>query len=149
MAKIPSYIKNKLAEWVSNDDEDKEDDKEESLEDNSKSKKKKKEIQPKVIKISIPSFKKKNSSKTSIKKVIENKEETSEQIIPEKNTSKTNSKFNISLEDLKTISTALDYFKKFLIKKGQKTRAKEVEDIDERLYHFIMKMEEAKKQKNK
>lgn len=153
MAKLPSYIKNKLADWVSNED-DKEGIEEENLDKETKSKKKKKEVQPKVIKISLPSFKKKEKSKNSQLKESKPKEfkrsqkEVESKSVPKTDVSKTNAKFNISLEDLKTISTALDYFKKFLLKKGQKNRAEEVEDIDERLYHFIMKMEEAKKSKD-
>ncbi len=51
------------------------------------------------------------------------------------------SKLNISLEDLKIISTALLYYKRNLAKMGEMERASDVARIDEKFYQLISLLE--------
>lgn len=53
----------------------------------------------------------------------------------------TRGKVQISLHDLKIISSALLHFKRGLIKQKQEDRAREVADIDNRIYQLIVDLE--------
>lgn len=50
-------------------------------------------------------------------------------------------KLNISLDDLKIISTALLQYKRTLAKKGENKRVEEVSLIDQKCYHLILGLE--------
>lgn len=51
------------------------------------------------------------------------------------------SKLNISLSDLKTISTALLHYRRSLAKMGETERAQGVSEIDKRFYDMILSLE--------
>jgi len=56
----------------------------------------------------------------------------------------TRGKVQISLHDLKIISSALLHFKRSLIKQKHEERAREVADIDNRIYQLIVNLEREK-----
>ena len=51
------------------------------------------------------------------------------------------SKLNISLDDLKTISTALLHYRRNLAKLGEMEKAESVAGIDKKFYELILEME--------
>lgn len=53
-------------------------------------------------------------------------------------------KVKVSLNDLKIISSALLHFKKVLLKKNDTARAQSVAEVDERIYHLILAIEQAR-----
>lgn len=55
------------------------------------------------------------------------------------------SKLNISLDDLKTISTALLHYRRSLSKMGEKDRAEKVAGIDKQFYDIILQLEAQEK----
>lgn len=54
-------------------------------------------------------------------------------------------KLNLTLKDVKIISTSLIYFQKYLRSKGQNQKAEEVAQVDKNLFDFIQAMEIKKK----
>lgn len=56
-------------------------------------------------------------------------------------------KLQVTIEDLKVISTALLHFRRQLRRKGETEKAKEVGEIDSRFYELITYMEENAKGK--
>jgi hypothetical protein len=58
------------------------------------------------------------------------------------------SKLNMSLDDLKTVSTALLYYRRNLNKKGEAERAEGVARIDEQFYNLIIELENQYKNLN-
>lgn len=53
----------------------------------------------------------------------------------------TRAKFKVSVNDLKIISSALLYYKKFLIKKKDFEKAETVGRVDDRIYQLILSLE--------
>ncbi len=58
-------------------------------------------------------------------------------------------KVKVSLNDLKIISSALLHFKKVLLKKNDTARAQAVSEVDERIYHLILAIEQAREMESK
>ena len=56
-------------------------------------------------------------------------------------------KLNISVQDLKTISTALLYFKRHLKKIGEQEKAEGIAEIDQRFFDLITFLEEHQQEK--
>ncbi|NJL15221.1 MAG: hypothetical protein HC913_20910 [Microscillaceae bacterium] len=56
-------------------------------------------------------------------------------------TSTSRSKLNVSLDDLKIISTALLHYKRSLARMGEQQKAEGVNVIDQKFYHLITQME--------
>lgn len=52
-----------------------------------------------------------------------------------------NSKLNITLKDLKTISTALLHYRRSLNKMGESLRAEQVAEIDKKFYQILQQLE--------
>lgn len=50
-------------------------------------------------------------------------------------------RFKVSVNDLKVISSALLYYKKFLIKKKDFDKAEVVAEVDDRIYRLILALE--------
>lgn len=81
-----------------------------------------------------------------IMNVLQGGETTSEQVISENGVSREHniahkSKLNITLDDLKTVSTALIHYRRTLKKKGEEQRAEGVARIDEQFYQLISELE--------
>ncbi|MCU0447287.1 MAG: hypothetical protein MUE85_20520 [Microscillaceae bacterium] len=72
--------------------------------------------------------------------------EDSESLMPEPELplEKEKTRFNVSLRDLKVISTALMYYHKYLQSKGQTAQAEEVAEVDRKFYEFISAREPKK-----
>jgi hypothetical protein len=77
------------------------------------------------------------------KKPVVVKPEDSESLMPEwePQPEKGKVKFNVSLRDLKVISTALMHYHKYLQAKGQTAQAEEVAEVDKKFYEFISSRE--------
>jgi hypothetical protein len=77
------------------------------------------------------------------KKPVLNKSEDFESLMPElePQPDKEKVKFNVSLRDLKVISTALMHYHKYLQAKGQTAQAEEVAEVDKKFYEFISSRE--------
>lgn len=59
----------------------------------------------------------------------------------ESTTGSSRSKLNVSLDDLKIISTALLHYKRSLARLGEQQKAEGVNVIDQKFYHLITQME--------
>jgi hypothetical protein len=79
------------------------------------------------------------TTQKSKKKPLLAKPEDSESLMPELDSpiEKEKVKFNVSLRDLKVISTALMHYHKYLQSKGQTAQAEEVAEVDKKFYEFI------------
>lgn len=53
----------------------------------------------------------------------------------------TRAKFKVSVNDLKVISSALLYYKKFLVKRKDFEKAEVVTEVDDRIYRLILSLE--------
>jgi hypothetical protein len=81
-----------------------------------------------------------------IMNVLQGSETYSEQLVnetemPRENSLAHKSKLNISLDDLKTVSTALIHYRRTLKKKGEDIRAEGVARIDEQFFQLISELE--------
>ncbi len=72
--------------------------------------------------------------------VLETKEE--EPIFDSSNTDSTRARFRVSVNDLKVISSALLYYKKFLLKRKDFDKAEAVAQVDERIYQLILSLDQ-------
>ncbi len=63
---------------------------------------------------------------------------------PESSEESDRAKFKVSVNDLKIISSALLYYKKFLLKRKDYSKAETVAIVDDRIYQLILELEKQK-----